>query len=652
MKNYADLLDLHNCSYHTQPHPLIANYYAMFSESTCKVFEVEPVLRTHFNQCLSDFSHSKKDTTPYYEPGWKPAIAGNSHEHGDFCPEPWHYEEPFSVSESFLPYGGGGYVAKLGYDAATALMVKEGLEGNNWIDEKSVAVVVEFVVFEPANLLLSDVMLLLEKFPSGMRRTRIDVTPEYIFPSSGSAVRTFYRVSILLWFITILVLLFIEIVRCFKQGRTYFKSFFSWVSMLQILSSFCAVLIVFVKENNLIAFLQRIRENPFGDWSAIELVVWSSFQEVILSVAVVTTTINCLKLIQINRHVQVMKWTLQSAYRYLCSFAVVITMLALAFAQLGTLLFGSADEEYATLYYALRTVLKMAIGIGKIQFSKMNSGGESEFFAPIFLMACMLSMTIIFVNTFIAILDDAFHQASGREYSSEELGAYMKSCLINRIKKTNSNSAKKVFRKSPFRRSIRRKYSILPPKREVQRTKEHSFVLQKERAKLAESESLSSCESLSFHEEFQSMANTQATQTSSIDRNTKYTGIEVLNANCAEESESESLKNKEFYFKTPPIEEEHLSDVAKIMETVRSDFTRSLWEDEEWYNSRSSFSSCHDSFEELDKSAAVLFSGAYKQEVSSNKTWSYVRSTEKRGQTVYHTMTRESYTEVLSERYV
>ena len=571
-----------------------------------------------------------------------------------------------SVREMFLPYGGGGYVAKLGYDAATALIVKESLEENSWIDEMSAAVIVQFVVFEPANLLLSDVMLLLEKFPSGMRRTSIDVVPEYIFPSSGSAVRTFYRVSILLWFITILVLLFIEIVRCFKHGRAYFRKFFSWVSMLQILSSSSAVLIVFVKENSLKNFLQRIRDNPFGDWSAYELVGWSSFQEFILSIAVVTTTINCLKLIQLNRHVHVMKWTLQSAYRYLCSFSVVVMMLALAFAQLGTLLFGQADEEYATLYYALRTVLKMAIGVGKIQFTKMSGGsGESEVFAPIFLMGCMLSMTIIFVNTFIAILDDAFHQAKGKEYSGEELGPYLKSCLIKHIRETNSNSVKRVFRKSPFRRSIRRKYRIQPPKRELQRPKEDYAAPQKERPRLAKSESLSSYESLSLHEGFESITNTQTTQASHADRKIEGAGMEVLHTKCGGECDKEMLNNQEFYLDASPSEEENLlSDVAKIIKTIRSDFTKCLWEDEEWYNSRedeewhksrSSCSSRGDSFADMNESPSILnLVQPCKEVVSNNQTWSYIRSMEKnQDKRIYRTIVkRQIYTEVLGESFV
>lgn len=580
--------------------------------------------------------------------------ADHAHYHDDSCQDPWQYEEPMSVSETLLPYGGGGYIVKLGYDAATALMVKKNIEENNWLDEMSAAVILEFIVFDPADLLICDVMLLLEKFPTGTRNTRIDVTPQYIFPSSGSAVRTFYRVSILLWFIVILVLVVLEIVKVFKQGRAYFKRFFNWVSMLQILSSSCAVLTVFLKENSLKAFLQRIRDNPFGDWSAYQLVVWSSSEEVILSITVVLTTIKCLKLIQINRHVHVMKWTLQSASHYLCSFTVVILMLALAFAQLGTLLFGARDEEYATLYKSLRTVLKMAIGIGKIQFTKMS--GDSELLAPLFLMACMLSMTIIFANTFIAILDEAFHQASDREHPGMELGAYMKSYFKNRIQKTNANkSNKRVFRKSPFRKSTRRKSSKQPPKWEVQQTEDvvaqqtktaklaesesrlsyESLRLHGEvdRAKLAESESLLSYESLSLHGDVDSLANIPSTQAivsmqaSPTGSNIEGDGTDTM---CAETNKDGISKTKE----TLPTEEDLLlSDIAKIMKTVRSDFLKCLWEDKEWYTkSNSSFSSYddRDSFSEMNESASMLsLIQTCQQEASNKQTWSYVRGMEK-----------------------
>ena len=402
-----------------------------------------------------------------------------------FCSEHWQYaKSKLSIGKHLLPYTDGGYIAKLGYDVDAALKVKQSIEYNHWIDEKSAVVLIEFVVFEPANLLLSNVMIVYEKLVTGMRRKRIDVVPEYIFPSSGSSLRDFYRLCILLWSTIILLLVILEVVKIFNHGCGYFKTFFNWISFLQLSSSSCAVLLVFLKDNGLRDFLQTIRDDPFGSWSAYELIKWGSIAEVILSVTVVITTIKCLKLIQFNRHIHVMKWTLEAAYRYLCSYSCIILILSLAFANLGTLLFGSKDEEYATLYNSFGSVLKMAIGIGKMR-SKLGGGSQLQLFAPIFLMACMLSMTIIFTDTFIAILNEAYYEASGREHPGEELGVYMKQRFNDVIKR---RSRKPSFRKS-FQSSIRRK-STSPqfPRCEIQRWNVY------DEAQLAETESLLSYE--------------------------------------------------------------------------------------------------------------------------------------------------------------
>ena len=349
---------------------------------------------------------------------------------------------------------------------------------------------IEFVVFEPANLLLSSVTIVYEKLVTGMRTKRIDIVSEYIFPSSGSSLREFYRLCILLWSIIILLLVILEAVKVFKHGFGYFKTFFNWISFLQLSSSSCAVLLVCLKDNGLRDFLQTIRDDPFGSWSAYELIKWASIGEVILSVTIVITTIKCLKLIKFNRHVHVMKWTLEAAYRYLCSFSFVILILALAFAHLGTLLFGSKDEEYATLYNSLRSVLKMAIGIGKLR-SKLGGGSQLQLFAPIFLMACMLSMTIIFTDTFVAILNKAYYEASGREYPGEELGVYIKQRFKDGIKRS---SRKPPFRKS-FQSSIRRKRTSPKfPKCEIQTINVNDEACHVRRAQLPETESLLSYE--------------------------------------------------------------------------------------------------------------------------------------------------------------
>ena len=629
------------------------------------------MLHTHIKRCLSDLSDANKDTTPFYKPGWMPlndSTGGqNAGQRYKFCPEPWRYTEPMSVNKHLLPYDGGGYVAKLGYDASTALKVKKSIERNHWIDDKSVVVLVEFVVFEPANLLLSNVMIVFEKYATGLRRKKIVVVPEYIFPSSGSKLREFHRLCILLWAIIILALVILEIVKVFKQGCAYFKKFFNWISFLQLSSSSCAMLMVLLKENGLRDFLQRIRDDPFGYWNAYDLVKWASIEEVILSITVVFTTIKCFKIIQFNRYIHVMKWTLGAACRYLCSFSTIVLILALGFAQLGKLLFGSKDEEYATLYKSLSTVLQMAIGVGKLR-SKLGGGSESQFFAPIFLMACMLSMTIIFTDTFIAILDEAYHQASDREHPSEELGAYMRQRLKDKLKRSDQKPA---FKRS-FQRTIRRKTSS---KRTVYSRNVNTTVERTERAKLAETESLLSYE-ISFadvdihttQEKEDNRRNiedvgfdisrgiqprnkaTAVKQTKearlaetedilspaglreedddhieTIDIRDTDRNVNVVRRKTSDAVYDESIKDgfpsaDESCLQSLPTEEDLLLlDVEEAMENARSELAKYLLENGEKYaTSSSSFRASNESFDEWDGSTSMLSLLDYCQSFESN----------------------------------
>ena len=670
----------------------------------CQILQVEPKLAAYFSLCYFDLSDSKKDTTPFYKPGWKPVTNftddKNTHQLYKFCPAPWRYTEPTSMNVHLLPYGGDGYVAKLGYDAETALKVKQSLEQNHWIDDKSAVVLIEFVVFEPANLLLSNAMIVLEKFATGMRTKRIDVVLQYIFPSSGSTLRRFYQVCILLWSIIILVLVILETVRVFSQGCAYFKRFFNWISFLQLLSSSCAMLLVFLKENGLRNFLQQIRDDPFGSWSAFELVKWTNIEEIVLSITVVITTIKCLKLIQINRHIHIMRWSLQAAYRYLCSFSVIVLILALAFAELGMLLFGSNDEEYATLYYSLSTVLQMAIGIGKLR-SKLGGGSsESQMIAPIFLMACMLSMTIVFTDTFIAILDEAYHQANSQEYPGEELGVFMKKYLKDGIKRT---LRKPQVRKS-FQASVRRKSSAPQfPLREIHPRYMYGTVQQTYKTEYPEAVSLlgygSSCTKEDHDIEASEMRNDIQTNIEEIGRNiSQFLSREIQpksgdaafqqqkRARLAE-TESllsyQSLSEQEYAeratgindacnndvftntrtsrLKFPPTKEDLLlNDIKEAMENARLELAQYVWNNGNEYamsRSSSSFSSSDNGFKEWEDSTSMLsLFGHYQSDDYNNQSSKFVsgRPVENEGNITLNVLRRHGHTyiEMSPESYV
>lgn len=523
----------------------------------------------------------------------------NSKESYSFCPEPWQYTVPESASE-LIPYGAGGYIAKIGYDNETALRVKQSLEEFNWIDDRTAVILAECVIFEPANLLLTNVMIVLERFSTGFTKKTVVVVPVHIFPSSDSALRLFYHICILLWSVFTVVLVVLEIVKVFKQRSSYFKAFFNWISSFQLLSSATAMLLVFLKENDLRDFLQKIKEDPFGYWTSYELVKWETFENVILSITVVLTTVKSLKLIQINRHIHIMKSTLEAAWSYICSFSFIVILLALAFAQLGTLLFGTMDEEYSTLYFSLRSVFQMAIGIGKMR-SKLSSGPSSQMFVPLYRMACMLALTIVFTDTFIAILDEAYHQASHGRNPGEELGDFIKNRLKDGLKRCGRKS-KKFFVKSIRKNFLKlgtAKDQVRGSNTDITRDFETDPLLcseslnqddgfpiqsvqgrncdgheggckQETRAMLAETESLFSCDDLPDH----------GADNQWVDKGAGFEGHYSI---------------KESRYKFPPTEEDLLlSDVKGAMEYSKSVLEGFVWENEYDARSLSSISSKDD----------------------------------------------------------
>lgn len=540
----------------------------------------------------------------------------NSKEFRSFCPEPWQYTVPESASELLIPYGAGGYIAKIGYDNETALRVKQSLEEFNWVDDRSAVILVECVIFEPANLLLTNVMFVLERFSTGLTKKTVVVVPVHIFPSSDSALWLFYHICILLWSVFTIVLVVLEIVKVFKQGCSYLKAFFNWVSSFQLLSSVTAMLLVFLKENDLKDFLQKTKENPFGYWTSYELVKWETIENVVLSITVVLTTVKSLKLSKINRHIYIMKSTLEAAWSYICSFSFIVILLALAFAHLGTLLFGTIDEEYSTLYFALRSVFQMAIGIGKMR-SKLSSGPSSQMFVPLYRMSCMLALSIVFTDTFIAILDEAYHRASHGRNPGEDLGDFIKNRPKDGLKRCGRKSKKffvtsirKNFSKSGTAKDqfsgsntdITKHFETDPllclnqedgfPNLTVQgrnRDGHDGGCKQETGAMLAETESLFSCDDLIDND-----ANDQR-----VHEGAGFEGHYSI---------------KEPRYKFPPTKEDLLlSDVKEAMEYAKSVLGKCVWKNECDARSLSSISSKDDKSENWNYSLSSSLFGVNRK---------------------------------------
>ena len=319
-------------------------------------------------------------------------------------------------------YNGGGFVADLGYNQQSALGALQNLQTNNWIDEFSVAVFIEFTVFSPSSSLFSVVKYLSERFSTGDLVSKRSVKTLTLYKSSNANLQSLHDVCYLLFMIVILFFLVKEISKIYHQRRRYFLAFWNWVELVQIATALCSVAMFFLKENYTSNYVQNVRRNPFRTSSADYIVLWSELDMYLLSFLIFIVTMKFLRLIRFNSHVCQMIGTLKRSVYPLVSFFTVFVASVLAYTQLGFLLFGPTMAPYSSFFNSLRAVLQMLLG-GDMFFFELKR--TNSVLGPLFVFLYTLTMAMILLNMFLAILNDSYIEVMekpGYDYDNAGLG--------------------------------------------------------------------------------------------------------------------------------------------------------------------------------------------------------------------------------------
>lgn len=401
-----------------------------------------PDLAHQFRRCLSVYADKIADSTPFNQPGWLPvdntSKALSMFELYDMCPKPWRYrtaENLTTVSVQGLQssYGGGGFVADLGYNARSARKVLDTLEKNNWINDLTAAVFVEFTVHQPASALFSVVKYLFERLPTGGYNTVRSIKTLTLYASPDPTFKSFFQLCQLLLMLIILFFFFAEIGKIYRQRCGYFKLFWNWMELLQIFGAVAAIVMFFFKEMYTSEYVKRVQDNPFQTSSTDYIVLWSDLEIYLLAFVIFIVTMKFLRLIRFNRHICQMTATIQRSLTHLLSFFLVFIAIILAYTQLGVLVFGASVAAYSSFFQAMRSVCQMVLG-GETHFHELKA--TSRIVGPLFVFCYMLSMSMIMLNMFLAILNDSYEEVKeveGDRFADAELGEFMKTYFTTRV---------------------------------------------------------------------------------------------------------------------------------------------------------------------------------------------------------------------------
>ena len=338
-------------------------------------------------------------------------------------------------------YVGGGYIADLGYNSRSALNVIKVLETDEWIDDRTVAVFIEFSIFEPSSSLFSAIKLLFERSPTGGSHATVTIKTLSLYASPDPSSRSLFQICQLLLMIILIVFLFAEIGKLRQEKCSYFKSLWNWLELLQIFSTICSLVFFFLKESRTSQLVKSIQENPFKNSTTDDIEFLSDIETYLLAFVIFVVTIKFLRLIKFNRHVCQVLGTLDRAATKVLSFMTVFVTILLAYTQVGFLVFSSDVSAYSSFYSSLRAMLLLLFG-GEMYFHDLQS--TSRYIAPAFVFGYLSSMAMVLLNMFLAILNDSYSEVKnvdpGEAFADAELGEFMVDYAKQKINKFKDES--------------------------------------------------------------------------------------------------------------------------------------------------------------------------------------------------------------------
>ncbi|XP_013386043.1 polycystic kidney disease protein 1-like 2 [Lingula anatina] len=389
-----------------------------------------PPIYKYVRECRPDYSMFGEDEESYGI-GWQVINTSDPNSQPDAH---WTYRtssetDGYPIIGRISTYGGGGYVAELGTDSATALSVIQELKDNLWIDRYTRGVIVEFVMWNP-NINLFAISYSVVEFPQSggawpsykvnvMRLDRYVGT--YMFMVLGAEI-------LVAAFIIFFLVKMIRDIR--REGfKIYIKEFWNAVEFFILIVSIGAIVMYFYRLLISKMVSSEFSEDPHKFVNFQYAAYWDECYTILMGIMVFVYTVKFLKLMRFNRRMSVIGRTLKEAGKPMFVYLMAFFIIFLAYGQFAYILFGRVLLNYSTFITTLETLFSMMLN--KFDFYEIDA--VSPFFARIMFITFMVLVSFIVVNLFLTLIMDAFAYVSymtSKEKNELEVVEYM----VNAVK--------------------------------------------------------------------------------------------------------------------------------------------------------------------------------------------------------------------------
>ena len=326
-------------------------------------------------------------------------------------------------------YSGGGYVGDLGkYPAASYKLINE-LVKYNWFDKHTRAIFLEATVYNAQVNLFAICNFVVEFLPTNGIEHYYSIKIARLYTYSGSDES--FKIACQ-FFVLFFLILFVyrEGKKIYKEKKKYFKGFWNWVELLTIILILSTVSIYFSRMILVSSAVSKIHSNPGKFVSFNKVAKWDDMLQSVLSFLVMVSCIKSIRLLSFNKTISLLASTLRGSAKPLSTFSIVFFIFYLAYVVFGFIIFVSYLEDFKSFVTSMESTI--GILLGSFEFDDIREA--HPIIGPFYFMTLMLFGAMYILNVFLTIVIDVYAEVK-RDLSMQSNEYEIVDFMIGRFKR-------------------------------------------------------------------------------------------------------------------------------------------------------------------------------------------------------------------------
>jgi polycystin 1L2 len=378
--------------------------------------------------CEYDYTPFNEDKENY-DAGWQPYQANSTSVrnatwrkiYGAFSYRHSADLDSLPFAAQYATYMGGGYVFDI-TPRQNALAIQEQLsllQDQNWVDENTRAVFIEFTLFNPNINLFAYCTISFEFLSTGNIVKSFQFNPITLYTSTTGFMLLALACNII--YIVIISFFVLKEIRSFiKIGRKkYFKQVIVYFDWLLIIFSYVALAMYMYRTYAQYELFGKLSENsnPKKVQKVIRLQkisYWTDLLMVFVSICSFIGMIKFLKVISFSRNISLLLETFKRCFDHLLNFLMVFTIIWISFVSLIFMVYNDKTQSCSNFIKTLETTFLIILG----KFSTTAFTQSRPILGPLILTAYNMIIVIVLANLVMTMIID-YYQEAQTDYFAE-----------------------------------------------------------------------------------------------------------------------------------------------------------------------------------------------------------------------------------------